>query len=147
MDDMRDSLSKMKKRVKQRLTGRKRKPDETGANPSGGGADSTTWLPPPDLPVVAGKSRDRRGDGRSAAEEQHFSTDRPLQSGGPESGPVPGSNNDQEGGETSADGGGSSQKYSQPHPDAGIERSGEPEGVCPSPPVPPISHDGEPDST
>jgi len=147
MDDMRNSLSKMKKRVKQRLTGRKRKPDETGANPSGGGADSTTPLPPPDLHIAAGKSRDRRGDGPNAAEEQSFSTDLLLQSGGPGSGPARGSDNGQEGEETGVDGGGASQRYSYPHPDVGSERSGEPEGACPSPPVPPISHDGEPDST
>jgi len=147
MDDMRDSLSKMKKRVKQRLTGRKRKPDETGANPSGGAADSTTSLPPPDPQVVADESLDRGGDGPNASEEQPFSTDRPLQPGGPESGPAPGSDKDQGGEETGVDVGRANQRYSHPHPDVGSERSGKPEGACPSPPVPPVSHGAEPDST
>jgi len=56
MDDIRGSLSEMEKKVKHRLEGRKRKPDEMGADPGGEGPDSTSSLPQPEPYVVAGES-------------------------------------------------------------------------------------------
>jgi len=148
MDDMRDSLSKIKKNLKKRLAERKHKPDGTGADIGGERTDSTTSLPQPDPHVVVGGSHDREEDRANAAGEQTFSADSPSQPDGPGSGPAPGSDNGQEEGEADVDGGGANQRYSQSHPNAGSGRSGELEGVCPSPPVqPPISHGEEPDST
>jgi len=62
MDDIRGSLSKMKKKIKHRLTGRKRKPD--GTNPGGEGADSTSSLPQSEHHILAGEQPDSTVPGR-----------------------------------------------------------------------------------
>jgi len=151
MDDIRASLSKRKKKAKHLLTGKKRKPDGTGANPGEEGADSTSSLPQPEPHVVVGESYDGEGDEADAAGEPVFSTDPPPQPGGSEPVPAHGVDNGQEGGETDVDGGEASQMDSHPHPDVevavGSEHGGEPEGVYPSLSTPSISHSGEPDST
>jgi len=139
MEDIRGSLSKMKKKLNHRLTGRKRKQDGTGA-------DSTGSLPQPELPVVAGESCDREGDGASVVGEPVFSTDRPPQPDGPESVPAHGSDNSQQVGEAEVDGREVGQRQLHPHPDAKVA-VGELEEVNPSSSTPLISHGGKPDST
>jgi len=150
MDDIRDSLSKMKKKFKHRLTGRKRKPDGTGANPGGEGADSTSSLPQPEPHVVAGESHKREGDRDNTAGERAFSTDR-SQPDGPESVSVRRSDDDQEGGEADADEGEAGHRHSHPRPDVevmvGSGRSEGLEELYPSPSTPSISRAGELDST
>ena len=68
MDDLRESFSKLKRDVKHRLTGSKRKADkkpdrrgETVADPSGS-------LPRPEPPAVTGGGRERKGDRSNAGE-------------------------------------------------------------------------------
>ena len=46
MDDIRESLSKMKKDIKHRLTGKKRKEDKAQAGGHGAGVESSGSLPP-----------------------------------------------------------------------------------------------------
>jgi len=151
MDDIRHSLSKTKKKIKHLLTGRKRKPDGTGPNPGGEGADSTTSLPRPGPHAVADESRGREEDTTDAAGVRASSTDRPPQPDGPESVPARGSDNGQEGGKADVDGGETSKKDSHPHPDVEVAvggvHSGELERVYPSPSTPSISRGVEPDST
>jgi len=133
MDNIRDSFSKMKKGFKHRLTGRKRKPDGTGADPSGERADLTTSIPQPESHAVAGESYNREGDRVNAAGEQVSSTDPPPQPDGPESVPPHGSDNGQEEGETEVDGGEASQRDSHTRPEievaTGSGHSGELDGV------------------
>jgi len=145
MDNIQASFSRTKKKFKQRLIGRKRKPDGTGANPGEGRADSTSSLPQPEPRVVADESHDREGNRADAAGGQASSTVRPPQPDGPESTPVRGNDNRQEGGEAEVDGGEASQKDSHQNP-VGGGRSGGLEAVDPSPSTP-ISHCAEPDST
>jgi len=144
MDDIRDSLSGMKKKFKQRLTGRKHKTDGTGTNPGGERADSTSLLLQQDPHVAMGESYGREGDGANAGGERAFSTDRP-QTDGPEPVTAHESDNGQERGKADVDGGEASQNL-HPHPDVEVAvdsgRSGELEGVNPSPSTPSIS-DGE----
>jgi len=144
----------MKKRFKHRLTGRKRKPDGTEVNTGGEGTDSASSLTRPESHIVADEGRGREGDRTNAAGEQIFSTDRPLQPGGPESVPPRGCDDGREQGEVDIDGGeGASQRCSHLHPGVDVDvavgsgRGGELEGVDPSPSAPSISHDGKPDST
>jgi len=151
MEDIRDSISKIKKKFKHRLTGRKRKPDGTEADPGGERADSTTALLQRESHIVADESYDREGDRANAAEEQAFSTSRPPQPDGPKFVPTRGSGNGQEEGGTDVDGGEASQGYSHARPDVkvavGSGRSGELEGVYTSLSTPPISYGGKADST
>jgi len=144
MDDIRASLSRTKKKYKQRLAGKKRQPDGTGV-------DTTSSLPQSEPHVVADEGHDQEGDGADAAEEPFFSTDRPPQPGRPESMPVRGNGNGQEEGEADVGGGEISQRESYAHPDVdvavGSGRSGELEAVSPSPPAPSIPRGGKPDST
>jgi len=146
MEDIRGSLSKMKKKLNHRLTGRKRKQDGTGADPSREGTDSTGSFPQPELPVVADESCDREGDRASAVGEPVFSTDRPPQPDGPESVPAHGSDYSQQGGEADIDGREVGQRQLHPHPDVKVA-VGEVEEVYPSSSTPLISHGGKPDST
>jgi len=133
MDDIRDSLSGMKNKFKQRLTRKKHKPDGTGTNPGGERADSTSSLPQQDSHVVVGDSYGREGDGANAGGEQAFSTDR-LQLDGPEPVTAHGSDNGQERGKADVE------------VAVGSGRSGELKGVNPSPSAPSISRGGIPDS-
>jgi len=96
MDDIRGSLSKMKKKFKYRRTGGKRKPVETDANPGGEATDS---LPQPEPHPVADESHDQEGGTAGAAGGQDLSKGRP-QPEEPEPVSTCGSENDQ-GGETS----------------------------------------------
>ena len=151
MDDIQGSLSKMKKKFKQRLTGKKHKPDGTGASPGEETPDSTSSLPQPDPHVVADESNDQEGDRADAAGERAPSTVRPPQPDGPESVPARGNDNRQEGVEAGVDGEEADQNDSHPCSDVevavGSGRSGELEAVDPSPSTPSISHGAEPGGT
>jgi len=61
MDDIRDSFSRLKGKVKRRLAGSKRKPERTGADAGGNRADPTSSLPQAGPRVVVGGGRDREG--------------------------------------------------------------------------------------
>jgi len=151
MDDIRGSLSKMKKKVKHRLTGRKPKPEGTEPSPSGEGADSTSSLPQPDPRAVAGESSEAEGDRADAAGEPVFSLG-PPRPGGPEFVPVHGSDIGQEGGEADVDEGEPSQSHPYPHSDSevrvGSGSSGEAEWFSFSGSTPSLNpHGEEPDGT
>jgi len=60
MDDIRNSLSKTKKKIKDRLKGKGRKPGRTGAEAGGEGASSTTQS---DTRVVMGDGQNREAHG------------------------------------------------------------------------------------
>jgi hypothetical protein len=95
--DIREPFSKLKKKIKHRLTGSKHKPDKIGADASGERADGP--LPRTEPHVVAGGGRDQEGSASNAVGEQVFSTNTPPQPDKPK--PVPGdkSENDQEEGD------------------------------------------------
>ena len=119
MDDIRGSLSKMKKKFKHRLPGRKRKPDGSVANPEEDSerADSTSSLPQQEPRVIAGESYDRGGDGADTPGEQVPSMDRPPQ---PESAPACGGDSGQEEEEADIDGREANQRHPHLHPDSEI---------------------------
>jgi len=67
MDDLRGSFSKLKKGIKHRLTGGKRKADKTGR---GERADSPSSLPQPEPDVVTDGGSERvEGSGSNAEDE------------------------------------------------------------------------------
>jgi len=141
MEDIRGSLSKVKKKFKHRLTGRKPKPDGTGVNLGEEGAGPASPLPQPEPHVITGASDDREGDRANVAGQRVSSMDGP---------PHPaGTDNGQERDETDVDGGEAGQSHSHPQPDVevtvGSGRSGELEGTSPSPSTPLISHSGSPE--
>jgi len=141
MDDIRESLSRLKGKLKHPLRRSKRR---TEADARGERADSPSSLPRPEPHVVAGGGHDR---GANTDGRQVSPTDRPPQPDEP--GPVPG--RDREGREGDTDGGEPSQRYSHLHPDVeaavGSGRDEEVEQVHPSPSVPSIPHSGELDRT
>jgi len=150
MDDIRKSLSKIKKKFKHRLPGGERKQDGMGSILDGDleRADSTSSLPQQEPHTVTDQSYDREGDRADVAGEQIASANRP-QPDGPESVPTRGSDNDQGDGEADIDGEEPSQRGSGPHSDVevavGNGRGGELEGVYLSPSTPSIPHGGKPD--
>ena len=149
--DIRDSFSRLKKKIKHPLTGNRQKSGRTAADADGERASSTDLLPQPKSHVV---DRDREGDGANESGQQVRSMDQPPQPDEPEPVSVQGNENDQ--GER--EGRGISQKDSHPHPSIevgvgsghggeGNNDSGEKVGrVYPFPSTPSIPHDGEPDS-
>ena len=62
MDDLRGSLSKLKKDIKHRLTGRKRKADKTRAGGHGEEADSSSSLSRPESRVAASSGHEQGGE-------------------------------------------------------------------------------------
>ena len=66
MDDIRGSLSKMKKNIKYRLTGKKRKGDKARAGGHGEGVESSGSLP---SQSVTGGGHEREGDEPGADDE------------------------------------------------------------------------------
>jgi len=139
MDDIRDSFSRLKKKVKHRLPGRKRKADRTGADARGERVGPAG---------AAGSGHDQGGNGTDADGQQAHPADRSPQ---PESVPAGGSDNDQQGGEPDTDGREATQRYSHLDPavevavTVGSRHSGEAERVHPPPPTPPIPDSREPD--
>jgi hypothetical protein len=75
--DMRESFSRLKKKLKHPLTKSKHKPDRTGADASGERVDASGSLPQLEPHVAAGGGRDQEGSGANAIGEQLFSTDPP----------------------------------------------------------------------
>jgi len=139
MDDIRDSLSRMKKKLKYPLRGGKRKPDGAWAS-----ADPTDSLPQQEPHVVVGDSHDRQGGRADEDEDQRPQPDEP------ESASVYGSESDQEGpGEADVD-----VEAGQRRPFANLGGevavgggpNQEVERVYPSTSTPSIPHGANPDS-
>jgi hypothetical protein len=74
--DMRESFSRLKKKLKHPLTRSKRKPDKTGAGADGEKVDAGGSLPQLEPPVAAGGGRDQEGSGANTIGGQLFSMDR-----------------------------------------------------------------------
>ena len=69
MDDLRDSFTRLKKGVKRRLKGSKRKTDKPGAGEREERADASGSLPQPEAGVVTGGSREQGGPGSGTGNE------------------------------------------------------------------------------
>ena len=144
--DIREPFSRLKKKIKHRLTGSKHKPDKIGADASGERADGP--LPRPGPHVVAGGGRDQEGSGSNAVGEQVFSTNPPPQPDKPE--PVSGdkSENDQEEGDADLVGREGSQRNSMgsgPGREGNGADGGKAEQVDPSPSTSSLVRGGKPD--
>ena len=141
MDDIFDSLSKKGRKLKDRLRGRKHKPDRTGANTPGEIADSSGSLLQPEPRIVAG-SHDGEGNRTSTDVQQDHSRDPSPQ---PEPTPADGGDDARQRGEADVDQKGLSKNHSRLDPDVEVVvdsgASQEVEQVHPSPST------GEPDST
>ena len=146
MDNIRASYSRIKKKIKHRLTGDKHKRDGAGSDASGGRVDSSGSLPQPEPPIAAGGGGDRDGNGTNADGGQDFSTGGAPQ---PELGLTGHNDNDRQRREADVDEREASQGYSRLEPDVetveGSRRSGEVEEAYPSPSTPAIPHSGNPD--
>jgi len=156
--DFRDSFSKLKKKVKHRLTGRKPKPSETGADVGGERVDSRGSRPESEPHVVAGGSRDQGGEEPDAEGGQILSMIRLPQPDELGSVLARGSVNNRGRREADVDGGEVEQAYSHLHSDAEVVEGSEPaegrdidgekvERVDPSPSTTSIPHDRKPNST
>jgi len=133
MDDVRDSFSKLKKKIKRPLKWSRDKPDRTGPGASGERVDSTGSLPRPEPRVVAGGGRERDGNGTNADGRRARSTDRSPK---PVSAGI--ENDERE----------ASHMHSRLDLDVEVAvESGEVERVGPSPSTPPIPQSEKPDST
>ena len=155
---LRNSLSGLKDKVKQRLKRSKPKSDKTGADVGGSRSDSKGSLPGAEPHVVAGGSHDQEGDGANADGGQVHSTIRLPQQGGPGSVPTHRSVNDQERREADVDEGEVEQAQSRLHSvDVEAVDGGGPaewkdidekaDRVYPSPSTTLFSHDWKSDST
>jgi len=127
MDDIRDSFSRLKKKIKHELTGSKHKPDRIGPDAPGERAKPT------------GKADGRRDRSTNQAPQLEYV-------------PAGGSDNDQRKEEVDVRGTEVSQRSPHLSPDAdvavtvGSRHSGEVERICPSSSTPSIPHGGNPDS-
>jgi len=101
MDKMRDSVSRLKKKIKHRLAGSKDKSRGTGSKADRESIDSAGPPPQAEPHVVAGSRHDSEGNEANADGRRVSSMDRPLQPDIDEAESVParGSENDQEKGE------------------------------------------------
>jgi len=150
--DIRDSFSRLKKKVKH--LGSKQKPGKTGADVDGGSVDPDSPLLQPEPHVVVD---DGEGNGADGNGKQTGPADRPPQPDEPELVSTNRSENDQEGAEAGINGRGVSTMYLHLHSDVevgvgtgpsrdGNGADGEEGGQSHSRSFPPsISHDGEPD--
>jgi len=157
--DFRDSFSRLKKKVKHRLTGRKPKPNKTGADVGGERVDSTGSRPESEPHVVAGGSHNQGGKEPDAKGGQTLSTIQLPQPDEPSSVPGRGSVDDQEKRGADVDGGEVEQAYSHLRSDVEVAEGDGPteekdgidgekvERVDPSPSTTSILHDGKPNST
>ena len=112
---IRDSFSRLKKKLKHPLTGIKRKSDKTGADSGGERVDSASSLSQLEPSVVTGGSHAKEDRGANADERQVGSTDQP-----PESVQTRGSEGDQEGGGVDLDRREASQAHPHPHFDVEV---------------------------
>jgi hypothetical protein len=146
--DIRKPFSKLKKKIKHRLTSSKHKSSGTQTDASGERVDATGSLPRPEPHVVVGGGHDQEGSGPNAIGGHVFSTNHPPQPDEPEPVQAPGSGDDQEEGEADVDEGKDSQRYSA---GSGLRREGDGadeekvEQVHPSPSSPPLVRGGKPD--
>ena len=85
MDEIRGSVSRLKKKLKHRVTGSKRESGRTGTGVQGESVDPAGPPPRTEPPVVAGDRHDRDGNGANAGVRQVCSTDRLQQPDEPES--------------------------------------------------------------
>ena len=113
-----DLFSRLKKKIKHPLTGRKRKPGGTGADAGGQSVLPEGSLLQPEPHVVAGGSHDQEDSGANADRWQVRPTDRPPRPDDPESTPVHQSENDQQGDKADVDEAEGVQSHLHPHPDA-----------------------------
>jgi len=93
--EFRDSFSRLKKKVKHRLTGKKPKPNKTGIDTGGESAGSTSSRPASEARIVVGGSHDQEGTEPNAGGGQVLSTIRLPQPDEPGSTPASGSVDDQ----------------------------------------------------
>jgi len=119
--DIRDSFSRLKRRVKH--IGGKRKPDRIGSDIDGESVSATNPLPRPEPHVVAGCGEE---DGADTTGWQACSTGQPPQSDEPELVPASGNENDR-GGDAGVDGEKVSPGYSHPRPDVEVRAGGGPD--------------------
>ena len=145
--DIRDSFSRLKKKIKRPFTGRKRKPGKIGADAGGGRVDPADSLSQPEPHIIAGGSNNREDNGADEGGLQARSTDQPPQPDESEPVPACGGENDQQRGEAEVDGGEAGKSHSHPQPDAeamaeiGPSREGNDakeakiEGVTPTPSI------------
>jgi len=70
MDEIRGSLLKVKKGIRDRIKGSRRKPGRTRDDASGEGTSSTSSLPQPEPHAVVGGSHDRESHGAGAEERE-----------------------------------------------------------------------------
>ena len=156
--ESRNPFSKLKKKVKYRLTGKKQKPNKTGADAGEESVDLAGPRPGSAHPLVVGGSHDQQGNEPNTDGGQGLSTIRLPQPDEPGSMPGRGSGNDQERGGTDVDRGEVEQTHSHLHSDVEVgERSGPAEGkdiggktveqAGPSTATTSIPRDGKPDST
>ena len=151
--DIRDSFSRLKKKLKH--PGSKRKPDRTRLDPGAGErVNPAGSLSRPTPHVTVGSGRNQGDSEVNTDGHQSCSKDESPPPGVPERVPAGESENDQEGGEANADG-----RYLPLHPDVGVAAGSVPgrEGggvdgekigqAYPSPPIPSIAHSGKPDGT
>ena len=109
---VRDSFSRLKKKVRSKLLGKQRKLDNTGGDTDGEGVEPASSLPPPVTYAVAGGSHDQGEVELNAEGSWVGSGDRPTQPDTPV--PVP---NEQEEGVADVDGREVSQRCSHPYAD------------------------------
>ena len=155
--DIRDSFSRLKKKLKHPTTGRKPEPGKTRADASGERVDSAGSLPRPEPHIVAGDSRSQEENDTSVDRQRLCSPDQHPQPDQPESVPTRGGEYDEEGGEADADRKEEDRTYSHSRSDVeavvggGRGREGNHAGeesverAHPSPSIPSIPHDGKPD--
>ena len=154
--DIRESFSRLKKKLKHPMAGRKRKPDGIAIDAGGEGVDPAGSLPRQEPHVVADGGHNREGEGSNSDRRQIRLTDRPPLPDEPESTSARG--NDQEEGEADVNRGEASQVYSHSHSGVEVVVESEPsregndvdgentERDCPPPPAPPIPRGEKPDS-
>ena len=145
--DMREPFSKLKKKIKHRLTGSKHKPGGTQTDAGGKRVDATGSLPRPEPHVVVGGGHDQEGSGANVVGGHVFSTNQPPQPDEPVPVPARGSE-DQEEGDASVDEGKDSQGYlagSGLRREGGGADEGKVEQVHPPPSTPSLVPGGKPD--
>ena len=135
MDDILDSLSRQGRKFKDRLRGKKHKPDRTGANITGESAGSSSSLLRPEHRVAA-SSHYGEGSGTNTDVREVRPRNR---SPPPEPMPAGGSSDDQQGRRADVDEKEVSQRYSRLNPDVEVAVGG-----TQSPSLPPA---GKPDRT
>ena len=141
MDDIRSSLSKLKKGVKYRFRGKKHAPDKVGVGTAGERVDSSGSLLQPEPHLTA--SGDSGGGSRISADVRQVRSRDPS----PQSKPIPagGGNEDTQKGSGDVDEKEVSQGHSGSNPDTKVTvGSGPDQGVHSSPSPPSLSNEAEP---